>query len=79
MKEASAVLQLVVSRIGFLLVTFMSGMIGSHAIEDTQDPSFLNKTIYALTQSVYPFVIIGFLLWAVVAIVVWIRKRNLSI
>ncbi|OCA87971.1 hypothetical protein A8F94_09080 [Bacillus sp. FJAT-27225] len=60
MKKAFPVLPLVVSTIGFLLFIVMSGIIGGHSFEDSQNPSFLHKIIYALTHSVYPFVAIGF-------------------
>ncbi|CAH2715111.1 hypothetical protein BACCIP111895_02295 [Neobacillus rhizosphaerae] len=72
------IIQLVISTLGFLLFSIFSGVVGGYAIEYKKDPTIFDQITFAFNSSSYPLYACAFLLWAVIVIVIWKRKRSIK-
>ena len=75
MKKVVYIVQLVISILGFLIYSFFSGIVGSYAIEYKENPTIMDKTLYAFDSSSYPFIACAFLIWTGIVIVILFKKR----
>jgi uncharacterized membrane protein YidH (DUF202 family) len=76
MKYLVYTLQLVISVIGFLFFSFLAGIVGSYAIEYKQNPTIIDRTIYAFNSSSYPYIACGFMVWTLIVIVLMLLKKK---
>ncbi len=76
MKHLNYPIQLVINVISFLFFSFLSGIVGSYAIEYTKNPSIIEKTSYAFKHSSYPYIACVFLIWAIFVITIMFLKHN---